>query len=550
VNFYMISEQVLSDRLQSLEDSVVAGYPASYHIWDISRFHRQHSSRGQKEALDIDFKELYGIGLSCLRANLGSDDYESYLVVISGEHLADLYGRYGARLLEQNVRSFLQARGKVNKGIRATIVSEPAMFFAYNNGITATAQDVKVVQTEKGLEISRVKDLQIVNGGQTTASLFHTRRRDKASLSSVAVQMKLSVIDSEKIERVVPRISEYANTQNRVNAADFFSNHPFHMRIEDISRRLYAPAQQGEQRETKWFYERARGQYADAQAKLTAGEQRRFKAEYPRSQMFTKTDLAKYENVWDAHPKWVNRGAQKNFAQFAGRIGLDWKTDPDGFNEYYFRRLIARAILFRTTEKLVSAQTWYSGGYRANIVAYTFALISNFCIERKLMFDFMKIWERQQVDHSTQEALKIAMKMVNDTLMMPRTNVVNISEWCKKDECWTVIKHHCINLEHFLPDEFLASLRRAGEEKDIVKEAKKLQKGDNRINAQVEVVKTPKHVWTKILAEGRRKTLLSEKEIGILEVAAHPARVPTEKQSQVLLQLFDLGVKEGIIPPP
>ena len=127
----------------------------------------------------------------------------------------------------------------------------------------------------------------------------------------IFVQMKLSVIDSEQSEVVVPRISEYANTQNRVNAADFFSNHPFHIRMEEFSRRIWAPAQQGAQRETKWFYERARGQYADAQSKLTPGEQKRFKAEYPKPQMFTKTDLAKFENVWDDHPKWVNLAARR-----------------------------------------------------------------------------------------------------------------------------------------------------------------------------------------------------------------------------------------------
>ena len=88
--------------------------------------------------------------------------------------------------------------------------------------------------TDDGLVIDSIKDLQIVNGGQTTASLFHTRRSDKADLGEVFVQMKLTVIDDEKSEEVVPRISEFANTQNKVNAADFFSNHPFHVRMESF----------------------------------------------------------------------------------------------------------------------------------------------------------------------------------------------------------------------------------------------------------------------------------------------------------------------------
>ena len=258
VNFYLTSERLLSDRFEAFADNEINGIRATYHIWDMARFQRQRSSRGHKEPLNIDFVELFGHGINCLPANLGSGSYQSYLIVMPATILAALYDRYSARLLEQNVRTFLQARAQVNKGIRTTILTEPQMFFAYNNGVTATAQQVETKVTDVGLQIVRMTDLQIVNGGQTTASLFHTQRRDKADLSDIFVQMKLSVIDSEQSEIVVPRISEYANTQNRVNAADFFSNHPFHVRMAEFSRRIWAPAQQGTQRETKWFYERAR----------------------------------------------------------------------------------------------------------------------------------------------------------------------------------------------------------------------------------------------------------------------------------------------------
>jgi hypothetical protein len=225
VNLVLFSERTLSEKIQALPDTEVAGVPAAHHIWDISRLHRQRSSRGHKEPLDLDFEQMFGKGIACLSAHLGTDAYQSYLMVMPAEVLATLYEGFGARLLEQNVRTFLQARGNVNQGIRATILNEPGMFFAYNNGITATAQSVETGMTDSGLVITRVVDLQIVNGGQTTASLFHTRKRDKADLSQIFVQWKLSVIDSLQSETVVPRIPEYANTQNRVNAADFFSNH-------------------------------------------------------------------------------------------------------------------------------------------------------------------------------------------------------------------------------------------------------------------------------------------------------------------------------------
>jgi hypothetical protein len=282
-------------------------------------------------------------------------------------------------------------------------------------------------------------DLQIVNGGQTTASLFHTQRRDKADLSQIFVQMKLSVIDSEKSEIIVPRISEYANTQNRVTAADFFSNHPFHVRMEDLSRRIWAPAQQGAQRETRWFYERVRGQYVDAQSKPMRSEQKKFSTAHPKSQMFTKTDLAKFENVFDDHPRWINLGSQKNFARFALRIGKEWVKSSTAFNEFYFRRIIARAIIFRHTEKLVSLQPWYLGGYRANIVSYAIAAIGEISKSCGGELHWQRIWQKQEVYGSLDEALRMASRFVNEDIMNPPLGISNISEWCKKEACWTRI---------------------------------------------------------------------------------------------------------------
>ncbi|MEZ5461921.1 AIPR family protein [Dokdonella sp.] len=151
---------------------------------------------------------------------------------------ADLYEKFGARLLETNVRGFLSERGKVNRGIRSTIQNSPQMFFAYNNGLTATASSVEL--DEDNSRILDIKDLQIVNGGQTTASLFWARKKHKADLGSVSVQMKLSVIpDSlgDSFDEIVGKISEYANSQNKVSEADLSANRGFHREMEKISRR-------------------------------------------------------------------------------------------------------------------------------------------------------------------------------------------------------------------------------------------------------------------------------------------------------------------------
>lgn len=546
VNFFLTSERVLSDRIQAFPDNEVAGLRATYHIWDMARFQRQRSSRGHKEALNINFVEMFGAGINCLPANLGSDSYQSFLIVMPAPILASLYDRYSGRLLEQNVRTFLQARAQVNKGIRTTIMTEPGMFFAYNNGITATAQEVDTQMTPTGLQIVRMTDLQIVNGGQTTASLFHTQRRDKADLSGIFVQMKLSVIDSAQSETVVPRISEYANTQNRVNAADFFSNHPFHVRMSEFSRRIWAPALPGAQRETKWFYERTRGQYIDAQSKLTASEQKRFKAEYTKPQMFTKTDLAKYENVFDDQPRWVNLGGQKNFARYAARIGKEWEKGADGFNEFYYRRAIARAILFKATEKLVSAQPWY-GGYRANIVAYTLAMLGEITKRRKSSVDYQRIWTAQSVHDVLLETLAVIAAAVNEDITHPPQAISNISEWAKKEGCWIRLLEHTDAISADLPDAFWSNLVSIDENRQEAKTARQTQKIDNGIEAQRFVMSVSAASWAELGNRLTAKRLVTPKEIGILNIAAQiPGKIPTERQCMVLIDILEKGRIEGL----
>lgn len=437
LNLYILSERLLSKQFKQVEFSDgLSGIPVSFHIWDLGRLHRLRTARHAREPIEIDLREAWPGGVQCLKAHATSSFYQAYLLAIPGTLVADLYARYGSRLLEQNVRSFLQARGSVNKGIRDTIVDEPDMFFAYNNGITATASEVLVEPTADGLMLRKITDLQIVNGGQTTASLFQTRLRQKASLDDVYVQMKLSIVTPDIAETIVPKISEYANTQNKVNAADLFSNHPYHVRMEEFSRRIWAPAPSGQQRETKWFYERARGQFADAQSVLTVAEKKRFLAEFPKSQMFTKTDLAKYDNAWDEHPRFVNLGAQKNFAQFAKRMGQEWKANADQFGEEYFRRAIARAIIFKRTERIVTAQSWYSGGYRANIVAYSLALLARSQREGLFGVDFETVWFAQGTSQELDSEIARLSKIARDHLYDPPSGITNISEWAKREACW------------------------------------------------------------------------------------------------------------------
>jgi hypothetical protein len=547
VNFYLLSERRLSERVAGVDEKKYGAWLFNYNIWDITRLHRISTSRGAKEELVINFKEMFGHSIQCLPAHIDSNEYESFLMVMPGKVLAELYGRYGDRLLEQNVRCFLQARGKVNKGIRATILEDPSMFFAYNNGITATARAVKTAKNSEGIHISEITDLQVVNGGQTTASLFHTSRKDKAPLDKIFVQMKLSIVDSEKCEEVVPRISEYANTQNKVNAADFFSNHPFHVRMEEFSRRIWAPAVRGATRESKWFYERARGQYSDAQAKISATEKKRFLSEFPKRQVFSKTDLAKFLNVWDDSPVFVNLGSQKNFARFARRTGEEWEKNDARFNELFYRQAIARAIIFRALELAVSQEAWYNGGYRANIVAYAIAALSKLCTFANSSIDFEKIWRAQEVDVVLKSALLRSAVFVSAEIMAPPSGIANISEWCKKEGCWERILKKIPELKSALDPKFFSALIPLDDVREEMKDAAKNQRVDAGIALQREILEMGGERWQKILTAGMDRGFFTRKEADVVRIAARmPVSVPSEKQCKVLKDLLARAEEQGI----
>lgn len=403
----------------------------SFLIWDIDRLYRCVTSGKMRETIEIDFEAKFGVTIPCIE-NGTSEKYSVYLAIISGELLAALYDEYRDRLLEKNVRSFLQVKGAVNKGIRDTLRDEPDMFLAYNNGISVTAESVDIVRDENGKpSIRRIRDMQIVNGGQTTASIFnaHKDKKTNADLSKVFVQMKLSVITSpEDMDEIVPRISAFANTQNKVQVADFSANDPYHRRVEELSRTIWAPAQGG-MKPVNWFYERARGQYADMLSRETTTLRRKqFKETHP---VFTKTDLAKYENTWDQLPFQVSEGAQKNFRRFTLRLDERKAVLPD---EKYFQNLVAKAILFRRTEKLVQQQQY--GGYRANIVTYTLALLSFKTAQR---INLERIWKEQSLSPILEAEIIKVSKIIHGIITNPPGGA-NVGEWCKKEKCWDVVK--------------------------------------------------------------------------------------------------------------
>ncbi|MHB8964085.1 MAG: AIPR family protein, partial [Saccharofermentanales bacterium] len=434
----------------TFKNIMIGNAEISFVIWDIDRLYRCFTSGKMRETIEIDFKEKFGISIPCIE-NSVSEKYNVYLAIINGEMLATLYEEYGARLLERNVRSFLQVKGQVNKGIRDTIRNEPDMFLAYNNGISVTAESVGITRDDNGKpSIDKIRDMQIVNGGQTTASIFNAKKDKKTNteLNCVFVQMKLSVIKStDDMDEIVPRISAFANTQNKIQVADFSANDPFHRRVEELSRTIWAPAQNGLKAQN-WFYERARGQYSDMLSReSTPLRKKQYKADHP---LFTKTDLAKYENTWDQLPYQVSEGAQKNFRKFTIRLEERGVVLPD---EAHFKSLISKAILFRHTEKLVQKQQY--GGYRANIVTYTLAYLSYKTAQR---IDLERIWKEQGLTKNLEKGIVEISSFIQQIIVNPPGGA-NVSEWCKTLKCWNAIKEYNYIIGYELQEELISVSR-------------------------------------------------------------------------------------------
>lgn len=538
----------MSAAIKTIEIEDYNGIPVEGQIWDIDRLFRVCCSEQGRQIIEIDFKEYCGEGIPCIEASSAStEQYSSYLGVIPGTVLADIYDKFGSKLLEGNVRSFLSTKVAVNKKIRGTILNNPEMFFAFNNGISATAMDVQIEDSDHGRFITFVRDFQIINGGQTTASISNARYKDKADLSSIFVQMKLTSIDEttpEESDELIRNISRSSNSQNKVSDADFFASHPFHRRMEQISRHMFAPASDGAQYETKWFYERARGQYLQEQMRLTPAKKRQFELQNPKNKVIKKTDLAKVQNTWRGFPQVVSKGAQTNFNAFAEYIDEQWNLNDEQFNERYFQTTAALILMFQYLEKNITKQPWYEGGYRANIIYYTLAqfrrLLHNQYPGQDL--DLMLIWNRQSVPEQVGEILIALAELVLLKITDPSRKVANVTQWCKRNDCWDEVKKISLDIPAGI-ESFLITI---DEQKAAQKSAKKEQKVVNEIQVQTTVVNYPVDMWKRLSEFVVRNHMVTPTDVSALTISCQmPSKIPNTYQCKRLLALLKKASAEG-----
>lgn len=523
----------------------IMGRPVTYSVFDFGRYAEASSVLSAPQPIEVVLAEIGAPPVPCLDASSDSSDYRSFLIALPGPVLAAIYGLYGARLLEQNVRTFLQAKTKVNRGIINTLRDNPEMFFAYNNGLTATASDVTTTRLPDGqLAITSIRDLQIVNGGQTTASILYAKDQAKADLSGVHVQMKLSVVSRDLVEELVPKISRYANTQNRISEADFFSSHPFHVALQQISRRVGAPPRAGALSGSKWFYERARGQHRDASAYLTPAQKRKHEFEFPRTQLIDKTDLAKFEVTFEPRPDIVSRGAQKCFIHFAEKAANLWKTSQADFNEAWYRNACAKALVFRWTDRAIGQSEWYAKdrGYKSQTVAYTLSWLVDRALKAgKAGLNLQSVWASQDLPEELARAIERLAPQIAHAIRDAPTSVRNVGEYCKTELCWERVRKQEFDVPD-LPNHLYLDQEEAREQR---KAAAAVQRIDYEVGFDTLLVELAGKAEL-IRSIATKRQFLSPKSNGALRKLARAEFTisPSERKAlqSLFLRLNEVGV--------
>lgn len=552
LHLFIASTNKLSGRVKTinLPNFIFDGksFKVELDIIDITRIYNTKAEGFEKEPIIIDVSDFGEKGIQCIKAEIEDENYEAYLAVVPGKFLADIYDKYGARLLESNVRSFLNVKGGVNKGIRGTILNERNKFFTYNNGISTTAKSIECKNIQGlGNCIVKFNDLQIINGGQTTASLASARIRDGAALDHIYVQMKLTIIKNNDAE-FIRNISKYSNSQNKVTSADLNSNHPYYIRIEEFSRKIYAPPALGKTYQEMWFFERSRGQYEQPMMKMTKAKRDEYQRIRPKDKKFTKTDLAKFLNSADMKPYYVSWGSEVNATKFQEDMEKLWEKDNSVYNETYYKDLIAKAIVYKSIDKLISQLSWYkeNRAYKPQLVTYTFSKFVYLAKENGKILDYKNIWDKQKIPEEYINDIEKIAKQVFDTINDPNKTQKNISTYCKQKTCWDDV----IEKKYQLSEDTISMLINPNDKKIDDIRAKKEQRFNNSITIEVEVYNKGIVYWTNLLEKGIQQKLLLPRDEDLIRLAidyCKTIKMITPKQAKAIWDIRTKLAQNGVV---
>ncbi|MEG1400771.1 AIPR family protein [Bacteroides sp.] len=556
--FYILTNSVLSVQVKTISQEELLERPVELNLWTLERFYQAKLSNSF-ESIKITCGDFGCDGIQCLKANIGdSSSYDSYMAIVPGRFLADIYLKYGSRLLEGNVRAFLSIKAPVNKEIRKTIIGDtPENFFTYNNGIAVVAHSITL--SEDKTKIIAFDDFQIINGGQTTASLASVIIKKEVSacnFSKIFVPMKLTVFNVEndmteeeeaKYNQITQQISRSANNQTAVKKADFFSNDPFHILMEQLSLKCLAPPVGSSPHQTVWYYERSSGRWGQEQMKMSEPERNKFKLRSPKNQVVSKEKLAKCLNAIMQNPYEVCAGSAKNMMAFATVIIDIYEKSKDDINEVFFKKAIASIILFDDADKIVNKSPWYpKGGNKAQIVPYTISKIIQL-LPKDYDIDWVRIWQKQMLYSELAHQIEIIAEKAHEFLL--KSEGVIVREYSKKAATW---KKFSDDASIVLTDEFVSTLINKSILKAEVKAAAKARRFNKDIDLEVEFYTKGYEYWMSLYNDLEREALLSSGDRDFVKsIASYINRgsLPSKAQIKRLLKIIYKAEDAGYIMP-
>ena len=555
--FIILSNAVLSRQVKNVSREEFLERPVELNIWTIERFHQTYSTNSS-EIIEIETKDFGCDGIQYLKADIGEDaNYDAYLGIVPGEFLANIYCKYGSKLLQGNIRAFLSVRGKVNKGIRETIIKNPENFFTYNNGIAVVARTIGF--SEDKSKIIYLKDPQIINGGQTTASLANAKIKKEVKdggMNNLFVPMKLTVLnvdddmseeDIDRYNSITKTISQCANSQNAVSEADFFSNHPFHVLMEQLSRKKMAPPVNGNPYQTIWFYERSRGKWEQEQMQLSPAARSKFCEKHPKNQVIKKEKLAKCLNAFAMNPHEVCQSSAINFSHFAKTINNLYETSKESINEVFFSKCVCSVIIFDSLDRRINKADWYpTGGNKAQIIPYAIAKMMSM-IPKDLDLDWKLIWQKQEMYPALEKELMNLAHIIHEFFEKEAQGGL-VRSLARRADTW----NKCKNLPLSLSEEFRSTLIPKYEMKQEEAAAKKERKFRQAIDISVEVFKLGAEYWKSVYNDLSKENILSYGDVAFIgSIAEYIKRnsLPSAAQCKRLIKIVEKAEDKGYIMP-
>ncbi len=154
---------------------------------------------------------------------------------------------------DDNCRIYLKLKNPINQNIYDTALSdENYKFFYLNNGVTIVCDKCDYTPNSRSPRAS-LKNLQIVNGGQTTRALFEAYQKDKEKIQDVLVLVRICETNDRKLTE---KISETTNSQTPVSNRDLRANDIIQKSLEEQFEQI------------GYFYERKKNLYLDESKEL------------------------------------------------------------------------------------------------------------------------------------------------------------------------------------------------------------------------------------------------------------------------------------------